>query len=107
LDVKKRFTEEQIIGFLREAETGIAIKELCRRHGFSEASCYLWRRKFGGMGVSDAKRLKALEAENARLKRASSSTGLPCGICARWGLRRKWSDATMTCRIRRPRSITG
>jgi len=69
LDVKKRFTEEQIIGFLREAEAGLAVAELCRRHGFSEASYYLWRSKFGGMNVSDAKRLKELETENARLKR--------------------------------------
>ena len=56
--MKKRFTEEQIIGFLREAEAGLPIAELCRRHGFSEASYYLWRNKFGGMSVSDAKRLK-------------------------------------------------
>jgi putative transposase len=69
LDVKKRFTEEQIIGFLREAQAGLAVAELCRRHGFSEASYYLWRSKFGGMNVSDAKRLKELEAQNGRLKR--------------------------------------
>ncbi|MGR4895384.1 IS3 family transposase [Stenotrophomonas sp. LARHCG68] len=69
LDVKKRFTEEQIIGFLREAEAGMPIKDLCRRHGFSEASYYLWRSKFSGMSVPDAKRLKDLEAENARLKK--------------------------------------
>ncbi|CAM8635890.1 Transposase IS3/IS911family [Comamonadaceae bacterium] len=67
--MKKRFTEEQIIGFLREAEEGLAVAELCRRHGFSEASYYLWRSKFGGMNVSDAKRLKELETENGRLKR--------------------------------------
>ncbi|MGN5545848.1 transposase, partial [Xanthomonas hortorum] len=67
--MKKRFTEEQIIGFLREAEAGIAIKDLCRRYGFSEASYYLWRSKFGGMSVPDAKRLKDLESENARLKK--------------------------------------
>jgi putative transposase len=69
LDVKKRFSEEQIIGFLREAEAGLPVKDLCRRHGFSEASYYLWRSKFGGMNVSEAKRLKELEAENARLKK--------------------------------------
>jgi putative transposase len=69
LDVKKRFSEEQIIGFLREADKGVAVKELCRKHGFSDASYYLWRSKFGGTEVSDAKRLKALEAENARLKK--------------------------------------
>jgi putative transposase len=51
LDVKKRFSEEQIIGFLREAEAGVSVKDLCRRHGFSEASYYLWRSKFGGMSV--------------------------------------------------------
>ena len=67
--MKKRFSEEQIIGFLREAEAGMPIKDLCRRHGFSEASYYLWRSKFGGMNVPDAKRLKDLEAENARLKK--------------------------------------
>jgi putative transposase len=63
LDVKKRFTEEQIIGFLREAEAGMPVKELCWRHGFSEASYYPWRSKFGGMSVPDAKRLKKLLAE--------------------------------------------
>ncbi|MCE4315047.1 transposase, partial [Xanthomonas hortorum pv. gardneri] len=67
--MKKRFSEEQIIGFLREAEAGIAIKDLCRRYSFSEASYYLWRSKFGGMSVPDAKRLKDLESENARLKK--------------------------------------
>ncbi|AKN95124.1 transposase [Xanthomonas oryzae pv. oryzicola] len=67
--MKKRFSEEQIIGFLREAEAGMPIKDLCRRHGFSEASYYLWRSKFGGMSVPDAKRLKDPEAENTRLKK--------------------------------------
>ncbi len=71
--MKKRFTEEQIIGFLCEAEIGLPIKELYRRHGFSEASYCLWRSKFGGMNVSDAKRLKELESENARLKNQSAS----------------------------------
>lgn len=67
--MKKRYSEEQIIGFLGEADAGMPIKELCRRHGFSEASYYLWRSKYGGMSVPDAKRLKALETENARLKK--------------------------------------
>ena len=74
--MKKRFTEEQIIGFLREAEAGLPIKELCRQHGFSEASYYLWRNKFGGMSVSDAKRLKELEKENARLKKLVAEQAL-------------------------------
>lgn len=67
--MKKRFSEEQIIGFLKQADAGMAVKDLCRKHGFSEASYYLWRSKFGGMDVSDAKRLKALESENTRLKK--------------------------------------
>ncbi len=69
MDVKARFSEEQIIGFLCEAGAGVPVTDLCRRHGFSEASYYLWRSKFGGMSVPDAKRLKDLEAENARLKK--------------------------------------
>src|SRR5258708_16493815 len=67
--MKKRFSEAQIVGFLREADAGIPVKELCRKHGFSDASYYLWRSKVGGMSVSDAKRLKELEIENARLKK--------------------------------------
>jgi len=67
--MKKRFTEEQIIGFLRQAEAGVSIKDLCRQHGFSDGSFYAWRAKFGGMEASDAKRLRDLEAENGRLKR--------------------------------------
>ena len=67
--MKKRFSEEQIIGFLREADAGMPVKELCRKHGFSEASYYLWKTKFGGMEVLDAKRLKAVEVENAKLKK--------------------------------------
>lgn len=67
--MKKRFTEEQIIGILKEAEAGAKIAELCRKHGISDATYYNWKAKFGGLTVSDAQRLKALEAENARLKR--------------------------------------
>jgi putative transposase len=67
--MKKRFTEAQIVGFLREADAGLPVKDLCRKHGFSEASYYLWRSKFGGMSVSDAKRLKEPEIENGRLKK--------------------------------------
>jgi putative transposase len=66
---KGRFTEEQIIGFLKQAEAGMAVKELCRKHGFSDGSFYNWRSKFGGMDVSDAKRLRELESENAKLKK--------------------------------------
>jgi len=67
--MKKRFTEEQIIGFLKEAAAGIPIKDMCRKHGFSDASFYKWRAKYGGLEVSDARRLKTLEAENSKLKK--------------------------------------
>ncbi len=67
--MKRRFTEEQIIGFLHEADAGLPIKALGRKHGFSEPSCYAWTAKFGGMEASDAQRLKALESENGKLKR--------------------------------------
>ena len=67
--MKKRFTEEQIIGILKEAEAGAKVAELCRKYGISDATYYNWKAKFGGMTVSDAQRQKALEAENAKLKR--------------------------------------
>lgn len=74
--MKKRFTEEQIIGFLREADAGLKVKDLCRKHGFSEPSYYAWKAKFGGMGVSDVKRLKELESENAKLKKLLANSML-------------------------------
>ena len=87
--MKTRFTEEQIIGFLREAESGLPVADLCRRHGFSEASYYLWRNKFGGMSVSDAKRLKELETENGRLKRLLADALLENEV-TKEALRKKW-----------------
>jgi putative transposase len=87
--MKKRFSEEQIFGFLGEAEGGQPIKELCRRHGFSEASYYLWRSKFGGMSVPDAKRLKELEAENRRLKKLLAESLLEMEVTCE-ALRKKW-----------------
>lgn len=74
--MKKRFTEEQIIGFLREADAGLKVKDLCRKHGFSEPSYYAWKAKFGGMSVSDARRLKGLEAENSKLKKLLANSML-------------------------------
>ena len=66
---KSRFTQEQIIAILREQEAGGKTAEVCRRHGISGATFYAWKSKFGGMGVSEARRLKALEDENAKLKK--------------------------------------
>ena len=66
---RSRLTEEQIIGILKEHEAGVAVSDLCRKHGVSDASIYKWKAKFGGMDVSEAKRLRALEDENAKLKR--------------------------------------
>jgi putative transposase len=66
---RSRFTEEQIIAILREQEAGVAVTELCRKHGVSSATFYKWKAKFGGLDVSEARRLKALEEENAKLKR--------------------------------------
>lgn len=87
--MKKRFSEEQTIGFLREAEAGMAVKDLCCRHRFSEASYYLWRSRFGGMSVPEAKRLKELEAENARLKKLLSEQLLESDVI-KDALRKKW-----------------
>jgi putative transposase len=66
---RSRFTEEQIIGILREQEAGMSMAEVCRKHAISSATFYAWKAKFGGMEVSEAKRLKQLEDENAKLKR--------------------------------------
>ena len=66
---RSRFSEEQIIGVLREQEAGMKVAEVCRKHGISEPTFYAWKSKFGGMGISDAKRLRQLEEENAKLKK--------------------------------------
>ena len=67
--MKKRFTEERIIGILKEAEAGMKVAEVCRTYGISEATYYNWKAKFGGMTVSDVQRLRALEQESSKLKR--------------------------------------
>ena len=66
---RSRFSEEQIIGILKEHEVGVSVADLCRKHGVSDASIYNWKARFGGMDVSEARRLKSLGDENGRLKR--------------------------------------
>ncbi len=66
---KSRFTEEQIIGVLKDHQAGLPVTELCRKHGISDATFYNWRSRYGGMEISEAKRLKALEEENRKLKK--------------------------------------
>ncbi len=77
---RSRFTEEQIIGILKEHQAGLGAKELCRKHGISDATFYKWRSKYGGMDVSDARKLKALEDENAKLKKLLAETMLDNAI---------------------------
>ena len=84
-----RFSEEQIIGFLKQAEAVMPVKELCRKGGFSDATFYKWRAKFGGMDVSDAKRLRALEDENGKLKKLLAESMLDASAL-RELLGKKW-----------------
>ena len=86
---RARFTEEQIIGILREQEAGAKAADLCRKHGMSEATLYNWKARYGGMDVSDAKRLKALEDENARLKKLLAESMLDASAL-RDLLSKKW-----------------
>ena len=71
---RSRYTEEQIIGILKQHQAGLGAKELCRKHGISDATFYKWRSKYGGMDVSDARKLKALEDENRKLKKLLAET---------------------------------
>ena len=73
---KSRFTETQIIGILNEGDAGIKIKDICRKHGISDATYYNWKAKYGGMSASELKRTKELEAENAKLKRMYADLAL-------------------------------
>jgi putative transposase len=73
---KSRFTEEQIIGVLKEADAGMKVADLCRKHGISDATFYNWRSRYGGMEVSEARRLRQLEEENQRLKRLVADQAL-------------------------------
>lgn len=73
---KSRFTETQIVSILKEADAGMKVEELCRKHGISSASYYNWKKKYGGMDASELKRIKELEDENARLKRMFADQSL-------------------------------
>lgn len=86
---KKRFSEEQIIGVLKAAEAGMAVKEVCRQRGVTEATYYRWKKKFGGMEVSEAKRLRQLEDENRRLKTLVADLTLD-KQALQWALGKKW-----------------
>jgi putative transposase len=77
---RSRFTEEQIIGVLKEQEAGMPTAEVCRKHGISSATFYKWKAKYGGLEVSDARKLKALEDENAKLKKLLAETMLDNAI---------------------------
>jgi putative transposase len=118
-----RFNEEQIIGILKEPEAGLGTADLCRKHGISSATFYKWKAKYGGLEVSDARRLKALEEENARLKKLPAETMLNNAILrdiaaknddarreARCGgscLPCAWCASTRRCSRRCPRPATG
>jgi putative transposase len=87
--MKKRFSDEQIINILKEQEAGFPVKEITRRHGISEQTFYRWKSKFGGMEVSDAKRLRTLETENAKLKKLLAEQMLD-NVALKDVLSRKW-----------------
>ena len=86
---RSRFTEEQINGILREQEAGVPVADLCRKHGLSSPTFYKWKAKYGGLGVSEARRLKALEDENAKLKRMLAEAMLD-NVALKDLLRKKW-----------------
>ena len=86
---RKRFTEEQIIGILKEHEIGVSATDLSRKHGFAEGTLYTWKSKYGGMDVSEAKRLRELEAENAKLKKLLAESMLD-QAALKDALSRKW-----------------
>ena len=87
--MKKRFNEVQIIGILKEQETGIKVAEICRNHGISEATFYSWKAKYGGLEIAELKRLKSLEEENQKLKRLVAELSLD-KIMLQDALSKKW-----------------
>lgn len=95
---RSRFTQEQVIGVLKEHQAGAAVADLCRKHGISDATFYTWRSKYGGMEVSDAKRLRVLEDENARLKKLLAESMLDVSTLK--DLLAKTPDARLAARCR-------
>lgn len=87
--MKNRFSEEQIINILKEADAGMKIAELCRKHNISNATYYAWKAKFGGLSVSDAQRLRSLEEENRKLKRLVADQALDI-VCLKDIVSKKW-----------------
>lgn len=87
--MKKRFTEEQIIKILEEGKSGIKVEELCRKYGIAQPTYYSWKAKYGGMTTSEAQRLKALETENAKLKRLVAEQALDI-VALKDVLSKKW-----------------
>ena|SRR3990170_42244 len=92
---RSRFTEEQIIGILREQEAGMATAEVCRKHGISGATFYKWKSKYGGLDVSDARRLKALEDENVKLKKLLAEAILDNAILKDVAAKNVWSAPSL------------
>ena len=75
---KSKYTESQVFGILKEADSGVAVKDVCRKYGISDATYYKWKSKYGGLEVSDVRRLRELEAENSKLKRMYADLSLEC-----------------------------
>ena len=92
---RSRFSEEQIIGILKEHQAGLSALELCRKHGISDATFYTWRKRYGGMEVSEAKRLKALEEENARLKKLLAESMMDVSTLREMLTKNVWSAPSM------------
>lgn len=86
---RKKYTEDQIIRYLKEADAGVPVKDLCRKYGFSDASFYNWKAKFGGMELSEMKRLRALEEENRKLKRIVADQALDI-VAMKEVIEKKW-----------------
>jgi putative transposase len=102
-----RFTEEQIIGVLREQEAGLRTADLCRKHGISEATFYAWKAKYGGLGVSEANRLRTLEDENGRLKRLLAEAMLDNAVLKDLAAKKFWHPRPGGRRWPMPRRCTG